>query len=65
MNADAAQTLASVSQKIYATSQQGDPTALLLWHAMPGLAKDQDPGSIFLLHSVSYYASRMGQPPSK
>ena len=32
---------------------------------MPGLAEDLDPGRILLLHSVSYYASQMGQPSSK
>ena len=62
MNADAAQTPASVSQQVYAASQQGDPTAFLLWHATPGLAKDRDPGRVYLLHSVSHYASRMGRP---
>ena len=40
INAVAAQTPASVSQQIYMASQQGDPTAFLLWHATPGLAKD-------------------------
>ena len=65
MNTAAAQTPARVSQQIYAASQQGDPTAFLLWHATPGLAEDQDPGHISLLHSVSYYVSRMGRPPCK
>ena len=46
-------------------SQQGEPTAFLLWHVTPGLAEDWDPGRISLLHSVSYYASRMGRPPCK
>ena len=65
MNVVAAQTPASVSQKIYTASQQGDPTASLLWHKTPGISKDQDPGRISLLHSVSYYASRMGRLPCK
>ena len=30
---------------------------------MPRLAKDQDPGRVSLLHSVSHYPSRMGRPP--
>ena len=38
MNTAAAQTPASVSQQIYTASQQGDPTAFLLWHPTPGLA---------------------------
>ena len=63
LNAAAAPTPASVAQQIYAASQQGDPTAFLLWHATPGLAVDRDPGRISLLHSVSHYASRMGRPP--
>ena len=54
MNAAAAQTPASVSQQIYMPSQKGYPTAFLLWHATPGLAKDWDPGHISLLHSFSY-----------
>ena len=62
MNAAAALTPARVSQKIYGASQQGDPTAFLLWHATPGITEDQDPGSVSLLHSVSHYASRMGRP---
>ena len=65
MNAAAAQTPAGVSQQIYTASHQGDPTAFLLWHATPGLAKDRDPGRISLLHSVSYYTSRMGRPQCK
>ena len=63
MNAAAALTPASVSQHIYAASQQGDPTNFLLWNAPLGLTKDQDPGRVSLLHSVSHYASRMGRPP--
>ena len=63
MSAVAAQTPASVSQQVYAASQEGDPTAFLLWHATPGLAEDWDPGCVSLLHSVSHYASRMGRPP--
>ena len=62
MNAASAQTPASVSQQIYMPSQKGYPTAFLLWHATPGLAKDWVPGRISLLHSFSYYASRMGRP---
>ena len=62
MNAATAQTPASVYQKNHITSQQGDPNVFLLWHAMPGLAKDQNPSRILLLHSVSYYASWMGRP---
>ena len=65
MNAAAAQTPAIVSQQIYKSSQQGDPTAFLLWHATPGFAEDHDPGRVLLLHSVSHYASRMGRPASK
>ena len=65
MNAAATQTPASVSQQIYTSSQLGDPTSFLLWHATPGLAEDRDPGRISLLHSVSYYASRMGRLPCK
>ena len=57
MNAATTQTLASVSQHIYTASQQGDPTALLLWHTTPKLAEDRDPDCISLLHSVSFYAS--------
>ena len=56
MNAAAARTLASMSQKIYAASQQGDPIAFLMWHATPGITKDQDPGRVSLLHSVIHYA---------
>ena len=62
MNASAAPTPDSVAQQIYAASQQGDPTAFLLWHVTPGLTVDQDPGRVSLLHSVSYYATRMGRP---
>ena len=65
MNFAAAQTSARVSQQIYTASQQGDPTTSLLWHATPRLAKDWDPGHISSLHSVSYYASWMGQPPCR
>ena len=65
MNAAAAQTPARISQQIYTASQQGDSTAFPLWHVTPGLAEDQDPGRISLLHFVSYYASRMGRPPYK
>ena len=62
LNAAAAPTPASVTQQIYAASQQGDPTAFLLWQATPGLAADRDPGRISLLHTVSHYASWMGRP---
>ena len=65
MNAAAAQTPASISQQICTASNQGDLTAFLWWHATPGLAEDRDPGRISLLHSVSYYASRMGRPSCK
>ena len=65
MNAVAAQTPASVPEQIYTANQHGDPTAFLLWHATPRLAKDWDPGRISLLHSVSHYASRMGGPYCK
>ena len=65
MNAAAALTPASVSQQIYAASQQGDPTAFLLWHVTSRLAKDWDPGRVSLLHSVSHCASRMGRPPCR
>ena len=64
MNAGAAQTLESVSQQVYATCQQGYPTAFLLWHDTPGIAKDRDQGRVLLLHSVSYYVSQMGRPAS-
>ena len=64
-NAAATQTRASVSQQIYTASQQGYPTSFLLWHATPGIVKDRDPGRISMLHSVSYYTSRMGQPSCK
>ena len=63
INAAAAPTPASVAQQIYGASQQGDPTAFLLWHPTPGLTVDWDPSCISLLHSVSYYASQMGRPP--
>ena len=56
---------ASVTQQIYAASQQGDPTAFLLWHATPGLTADRYPGRISLLHTVSHYVSRMGRPPCR
>ena len=62
MNAAAVHTPASVSQQIYTASQQGEPTAFLLWHATPGIAKDRDSGRISLLYSVSYYESWMGRP---
>ena len=65
MKAAATQTSARVSQQVYAASQQGDPTAFLLWHATPGLAKDRYPGRVSLLHSVIHYVSRMGRPPRK
>ena len=52
-----------MQQQVYAASQQGDPAAFLLWQEKPGLAKDQDPGRISLLHSVSNYASWMGRSP--
>ena len=65
LNAADAPTPASVAQQIYATSQQGDPTAFLLWHAMPRITVDWDPGRISLLHSVSHYASRMVRPPCR
>ena len=41
MTAAAKKTPASVSQQVYAASQQEDPTAFLLWHATPRLAEDQ------------------------
>ena len=63
LNAAAAPTPTSVAQQIYTASQQGDPTAFLLWHATPGIAVDLDPGRISLLHSVSHYSSRMGRTP--
>ena len=59
MNASAALTTASVSQQVYANSQQGDPTAFLLWHATPGITEDWEPSRVSLLHS----ASRMRRPP--
>ena len=51
LNSAAAPTPASVTQHIYAASQQGDPTAFLLWHATPGLVADREPGRISLLHN--------------
>ena len=63
LNAASALTQASVTQHIYAVSQQGDLTAFLLWHATPGLAAEWYPGRISPLHTVSHYASRMGRPP--
>ena len=63
LNATAVPTPASVTQQIYAASQQGDPTAFLLWHATSGLAAERNPGRISLLHTVSHYASRMGRSP--
>ena len=65
MNAAAAQTPASISQQIYTSSQQGDPTAFLLWRATPELAEDRYPGQVLLLHFVSHYAIWMGQPSIK
>ena len=62
LNAADAPTPTSVAQLIYAVSQQGDPTAFLLWHATPKFTVDQDPGRVSLLHSVRHYASRMGRP---
>ena len=56
---------ASAPHKIYASNQQGDLTAFLLWHATPGLAKDRDPGRLSLLHSVIHYVSWMGCPARK
>ena len=63
MNAAALLTPSSLWQQVYAAIQKRDPTAFLLWHAMPGLAKYWDPGGVSLLHSVSHYVSRMGRPP--
>ena len=63
MSTASAPTPASVAQQIYAAIQQGDPTAILLWHATPGITLDWDPGRVSLLHLVSYYASWMGRPP--
>ena len=54
MNAAAVQTPASVFQKIYAASQQGDPTTFLLYLATPGLAIDRDSGRVSLLHFISH-----------
>ena len=65
LNSAAAPTPASVAQQIYAASQQGDPTAFLLWHVMPGLTVDWYPDRISLLHLVSHYASQMGRPPCR
>ena len=64
MNEGSAQTPESVSQQVYAASQQGDPTDFLLWHATPGISKNRDPGRVSLLHSVSYYTSWKGRPAS-
>ena len=63
MNAAAALTPVRLLQQVYAASQQGDPTAFLLWHATPRLAEDRDPGRVSLLHSVSNYTRRMVTPP--
>ena len=65
MNEVAAQMPASVSQKIYTASQQGDPTAFLMCHATPGISDDWDSGRVLLLHSVSQYTSRMGRTSRK
>ena len=65
LNAPTATTPASVAHHIYTASQQGDPTAFLLWHTTPGLMVDRDPGRVSLLHLVSYYASRMGRLPCR
>ena len=65
LNAAAAPTPASMAQQIYAASQEGDPTAFLLWHVTPGLTVDRDPGRVSLLHLVSYYESWMGRPPCR
>ena len=65
MNAAAAPTPASVLLHIYAAIQQGDPTAFLLWHATPRLTVDQDPGRVYLLHSISCYDSQIGRPPCR
>ena len=65
MNAGAGKTPEIVSQQVYSDIQQGDPTAFLLWHIMPGIAKDRDPGRVLLLHSISYYVSRMGMSVSR
>ena len=62
MNARATQTPVSVSQQVYSASQQGYPTAFLMWHDTPGKAKDCDPGRVMLLQSISHYMSRMGRP---
>ena len=64
MNAAAAQTPESVSQQIYVASQQGDPTAFLLWHATPGIAKDRDPGRVSLLHSITTTRVGWAVPPA-
>ena len=65
MNAAAVQTPEIVSQQIYAASNQGDPTAFLLWNTTPCLAEDRDPGHVSLLYSISHYASWMGRTASK
>ena len=65
MNAGDSQTPVSVSEQFYAVIQKGDPTAFLLWHATPGIAKDCDPGQVSLLHSASHYANRIGRPASR
>ena len=65
MNAEVVQTPASVSQKIYAASQQWYPTNFLLWDTMPGLSEDRDTGRVSLLHSISHYTSRMVRPASQ
>ena len=62
MNARATQTPASVYQQVYSASQQGYPTAFLMWNDTPGKAKDCDPGRVILLQSISHYMSRMGRP---
>ena len=53
MNSAAAPMPTSVAQHIYAASQQGDPTAFLLWHTTPGITVDRDPGRFSLLNLVS------------
>ena len=65
MNATSMQTLASMYQNIYTSSQQESLTPFLLWHATPGISKYHDSGRVSLLHSISHNASRMVCPTSQ
>ena len=53
-----------ISWQLYAAAHEGDLTAFLLWTGTPGVIAADDPGRIHLLHSVSQYVPRLGQPPT-